>query len=629
MKSNKMYFGILTILFNSLLIYGAEREIDCNYIIVYPDSFLTQANEMADYRSDAGFDVCTVSWDSIFANNTYDTPDSSLKNYLQIVWDSSSVPLEYIVLLGDWDIITPHARFFSSDSSYLFDDNWYAVLDTSLLYSERPSVGIGRIPVEDVLQLEHYLDRLYLYENGLQILPWQQRVIGISGQTYPEELQCHFDNLLLDYNEVFINQNLEYEFLSNCNESNYSTENENIRNKLIEGNVFTLYNGRSNNYQWDIDTLLNFETVRDLNYWEYSPIMITATVNQFARRDSLSSIAKELFIKDIHGPVAIYSSSWILSVSQNNLFFNLLLEDLLSSDKPTIGESLLYYKNSNIVSPGLMRFVQIFGDPAIIPQMIRSESDIREPLQFEMSINNENIFVSIFPDQDWNYVKLPLSNYSHVFSDSLENLTINQINLFPDGVFQDVISGNILIDDLSIGDSIIFSFDDIENWNVSNGINNLTIMQSNDTPAGSGNSLIIEFGNSNNDSPRSSVYSTFDDSSEIGEEDTISFWIKQGESFVGIDDIVETLPKKYKLYPAYPNPFNPTTTIRFSVEMLHATSLQIFDITGRLVETLLDESLTPGDHEVTWNAGNLPSGVYFVRLQSGEYVESQKVILLK
>jgi hypothetical protein len=47
------------------------------------------------------------------------------------------------------------------------------------------------------------------------------------------------------------------------------------------------------------------------------------------------------------------------------------------------------------------------------------------------------------------------------------------------------------------------------------------------------------------------------------------------------------------------------------------------------VETLIDEPLTQGEHEIVWNAGSQPSGVYFVRLQSGEFVENQKVILLK
>ncbi len=91
----------------------------------------------------------------------------------------------------------------------------------------------------------------------------------------------------------------------------------------------------------------------------------------------------------------------------------------------------------------------------------------------------------------------------------------------------------------------------------------------------------------------------------------------------------DVLPNKLNLYPAYPNPFNPTTTIRYSVETRHAVSLHIYNITGRFVETLINEPLTPGEHEIIWNAHNLPSGVYFVRLQSGESSQTQKVILMK
>ncbi len=71
------------------------------------------------------------------------------------------------------------------------------------------------------------------------------------------------------------------------------------------------------------------------------------------------------------------------------------------------------------------------------------------------------------------------------------------------------------------------------------------------------------------------------------------------------------------------------TTIRFSVASTQSSQIQIFDITGRLVETLIDEPLTQGEHEIVWNAGSQPSGVYFVRLQSCEFVQNQKVILLK
>lgn len=107
----------------------------------------------------------------------------------------------------------------------------------------------------------------------------------------------------------------------------------------------------------------------------------------------------------------------------------------------------------------------------------------------------------------------------------------------------------------------------------------------------------------------------------------VSDLFTQNCSEMGIED---NLPARFSLI-SYPNPFNSFTTIRFNivVETQHANALQIFDLAGRLVETLIHKPLALGEHEIVWNAGHLPSGVYFVRLQSGEFVESQKVILLK
>jgi hypothetical protein len=91
-------------------------------------------------------------------------------------------------------------------------------------------------------------------------------------------------------------------------------------------------------------------------------------------------------------------------------------------------------------------------------------------------------------------------------------------------------------------------------------------------------------------------------------------------------------PKQFsfKLFPAYPNPFNPTTTIRFDLqETSHPISLQIYDITGRIMETLIYEKIEPGQHEVQWDASASASGVYFVELVSDKYRSVQKLILLK
>ncbi len=94
-------------------------------------------------------------------------------------------------------------------------------------------------------------------------------------------------------------------------------------------------------------------------------------------------------------------------------------------------------------------------------------------------------------------------------------------------------------------------------------------------------------------------------------------------------DIGFGLPQTFVLFPSYPNPFNPTTTIRFSVRKTGLHSLHIYDITGRLVETLLDKTHATGKYEITWNASSMPSGVYFVQLSNGESVQTQKLIILK
>ena len=90
-----------------------------------------------------------------------------------------------------------------------------------------------------------------------------------------------------------------------------------------------------------------------------------------------------------------------------------------------------------------------------------------------------------------------------------------------------------------------------------------------------------------------------------------------------------SLPVEFALHPAYPNPFNPSVTLRFNIEAHGYTSLYIYDITGRLVEILVDRKLESGEYEILWDAGNLPSGIYFVQLKSGDKTINQKLTLLK
>lgn len=92
---------------------------------------------------------------------------------------------------------------------------------------------------------------------------------------------------------------------------------------------------------------------------------------------------------------------------------------------------------------------------------------------------------------------------------------------------------------------------------------------------------------------------------------------------------VDNLPNTFVLYPVYPNPFNPTTTIQFYTTALQITQLSIYDLNGRVVDTLVDEILAPGLHKIKWNAAKHSSGVYFVKLSIGYSDLTQKLIFLK
>jgi hypothetical protein len=103
--------------------------------------------------------------------------------------------------------------------------------------------------------------------------------------------------------------------------------------------------------------------------------------------------------------------------------------------------------------------------------------------------------------------------------------------------------------------------------------------------------------------------------------------------YAGMVDISNDFikPNQFLLFPAYPNPFNPVTTIRFNIpiETQNTTSLQLFDVKGRPVESLVNRVLHPGEYKVAWSASGMPSGVYFAELVSGNYRQVQKLVLMK
>jgi hypothetical protein len=91
----------------------------------------------------------------------------------------------------------------------------------------------------------------------------------------------------------------------------------------------------------------------------------------------------------------------------------------------------------------------------------------------------------------------------------------------------------------------------------------------------------------------------------------------------------DTFVRTYELRQNYPNPFNPVTTIEYSIATPGRVQVEIFNLLGQRVKTLVDQNQTAGSHKVKFDGADLSSGVYFYSIKSGDFFKTKKMILLK
>lgn len=101
------------------------------------------------------------------------------------------------------------------------------------------------------------------------------------------------------------------------------------------------------------------------------------------------------------------------------------------------------------------------------------------------------------------------------------------------------------------------------------------------------------------------------------------------DQVISLSQSGSTLPESYALYQNYPNPFNPTTEIAFDLPAAGRVRLDIYNVLGQKVQSLIDEELSAGPHTVEWDGARFSSGVYFYRLEVGAYSDTRKMLMIK
>ncbi len=97
----------------------------------------------------------------------------------------------------------------------------------------------------------------------------------------------------------------------------------------------------------------------------------------------------------------------------------------------------------------------------------------------------------------------------------------------------------------------------------------------------------------------------------------------------GINQITSDIPKYFKLYDNYPNPFNPVTKINFDLPKRDFVNLTVYDITGRKIVELVNQLFSAGSYEVSWNGSNNASGIYFYRILTENFSSTKRMVLIK
>jgi hypothetical protein len=571
---------------------------DYQLLIISPAQFEDELFTLIDLYRSRGLNTKIISTDSIYAASSGQDSQEKIRNF--IIQEYQNYNIEYVLLGGDVEYIPYRGFYCHVQSSTVYEDDdipadlYYSALDgtwnnnSNNLWGEigeddlLPEISIGRIPASNSSELNNLLNKIVSYQNTPVLNELDKPLLaGEDLWSNPQTWGGDYLDLLIGYHEdngytttgISIEDNIEKLYDRDLGYWSGAT----LISKINEGKSFIHHAGHSNS---SYVMRLNSSDITNSNFSQVNGVihnytLVNTTGCDCGAFDQSDCIAEKM-VNLQNFAVAFIGNSrygWFNEGQTEGPSTHLQREfvDALYHDK-------LYRIGA-----------------AFLESKIKTAPWVTAPGQWEEGALRWCFYCNnVLGDPAmgvWTNEPIPIQvNYSYSIPPGVPSIDVS------------VTSGGNPVDGLTctvLKDSVLYGV------GITDALGNATVTL--DPP-------ITEIGNA---------------------ELVISGYNCLPSSFSLIITSIEDdghkvlAPYETKLYDNYPNPFNPSTYIRFSISDTRFTTLKVYDVLGNEVATLVNEEKPAGSYEVNFKASMLASGIYYYRLTTGNFTEIKKMLLLK
>ncbi|MDP8202487.1 MAG: C25 family cysteine peptidase [Candidatus Tenebribacter burtonii] len=581
-----------------------ERARDGQHIIIAPEEFLIQANQLADfYWNQFQIARTVVDQQDIFDQMSGGIEDpEAIRNYLIEFFDDPSIWMDSSVLLmgsgtEDWNTPSDKNRIVVMG----YTDDEFVMLDTD----NYPDVPIGRFPAQNIEQLELIINRNIQYISNPTLDWWRNKMLivaddehkggilegltPISGLNHTARAQ-ELTETLSDAAWIDRVLGIEYEMNTNGNKPEAAQD---VIDNVNEGRLIWHYIGHGNEDVLGDEEYFRASTqLQLLQNVDHLPLFTAASgrVGDFSSLE-FDCMAEQFLTYEDGGAIATIAPRMPTSGGANCMLFLAFFQNIVD-DYQYLGAALLDAKINSGAGIINSKFYMILGDPLLFVNPPQRDENITIAGNPETIFYNDDISV---------FGQLPTDDYSQcefkAFESEYDCYYSNTLN----GYFYEV-------------DYTRFGEPYFEEENIITGDYYET-------------SFTVTSGIQTGEEARmiSYVYSDENDFVQYKYPITIS----DGTSSPDLPELPSSL-----IASNHPNPFNPSTTIAYSLPDDGLIELKIFNTKGQLVKTLVDGEQPAGSYEIVWsgkdyNEKSVSSGIYFYKLSTKDETVLKKMLMLK